>query len=409
VPPLETRTLVIALLAFSLTLLVAGLLSGLANRSVLSTAVLFLLAGFVYGQGVTGWIALQPTDPLVLHFAELAIYSVLFVEGMRLSSRQLATAWHLPGKALLFGMPLTLLFTALLAVWLTDLSWGQALLLGAVLSPTDPVFAAAVVGQPGVSARLRHLLNIESGLNDGLALPLVIGLLAYLQPEEFHVAKTLIELATGVALGVIVPWLVIKLVSSRFFDVDELYQSLAVLNIGFLLYALASFTHANQFLAAFSAGVTIATLSPDLRDKFRQIGKLLTELFKLAALLILGALFSPRFFGETGWQEYVFALLVLLVPRPLSLCLALVGAPLSWREWVAAAWFGPKGFASVFLTLLVLRSGLTEAPQLAHLAVLVIAASIILHSSTDVPLSRWLEAEEEAREQGMPQPSRSPT
>src|SRR5919204_4755184 len=97
---------------------------------------------------------------------------------MRLSIRELLSAWHLPGRALLLGMPLTCCGTALFARLVVQVPWAEAFLLGAVLSPTDPVFAAAIVGREEVPQRLRHLLNVESGVNDGLALPVVVAMLA---------------------------------------------------------------------------------------------------------------------------------------------------------------------------------------------------------------------------------------
>lgn len=397
----------IAVLIFSILLLIAVLLSGLANRSVLSTAVLFLVGGFFCGSGMAGWIGFHPTDTVVLRFAELAIFSVLFTEGMGVSVRNMIEAWRLPGQALLFGLPLTLGATAALAHWIVGLAWPESLLLGALLSPTDPVFAAAIVGQKQVPERLRHLLNVESGLNDGLALPIVIALVSYLRPEDFQAAATLGQIALGIGLGIAIPWLVIRLEGSRFFSAEELYQPLAVFGIGLLLFAAATFTHANEFLAAFAAGVTVAVINARLRDAFDQFGKLLAELFKLAGLLVFGSLISPQFLADMGWQSYLFALLVLVVPRPFALCLSLLGSPLSRREWLTAAWFGPKGFASVFLTLLVLRSGIDSANQLYHLAALVIAASIILHSSSDVVLARWFERTEQAPGEPAGEPAES--
>jgi NhaP-type Na+/H+ or K+/H+ antiporter len=175
----------LAVLIFAITLLVAVLLSGLARRSVLSTAVLFLASGFILG-GALGWVVLRPDEPVVARFAELAIFSVLFTEGMRVSVGDLTSAWRLPGRALLFGLPLTLIATASLAQWVAGLPWGDSLLLGAILSPTDPVFAAAIVGREEAPGRLRHLLNVECGLNDGLALPIVIALIAWLSLQQFH-------------------------------------------------------------------------------------------------------------------------------------------------------------------------------------------------------------------------------
>ncbi len=110
---------------------------------------------------------------------------------------------------------------------------------------------------------------------------------------------------------------------------------------------------------------------------------------KLAALLVFGALMSAHFLVAIPWTGYVFAALVLVAVRPAALAVALWGGGLEWREWVAAAWFGPKGFASVVFGLLVLKSGVARADELFHLAALVIVGSILAHSSTDVLVARW--------------------
>lgn len=162
----------IAVLVFAAALLLAVLLSGLAQRTILSTVVLFLAAGFIAGPGMLGWVQLQANDPVVETLIELALVSVLFTDGMHLGVRDLISAWRLPGRALLLSLPLTLLGIALVAHWMVSLSWAESFLVGAVLSPTDPVFAAAIVGREEIPWRLRQLLNVESGLNDGLALPL---------------------------------------------------------------------------------------------------------------------------------------------------------------------------------------------------------------------------------------------
>ncbi len=136
-----------ALLIFSLVLFAALLFSDLADRSVLSMAVLFLVAGFIVGPGAMNYLHLTHDDPIVRHLAELALFSVLFTDGMRAAIGDVISAWQLPGRALFFGMPLTLVMTALLAYFLAGVSWIEALLIGAILSPTDPVFAAAIVGK----------------------------------------------------------------------------------------------------------------------------------------------------------------------------------------------------------------------------------------------------------------------
>ncbi len=383
----------VLILIFSVALLASVLLSGLAERTVLSTAVLFLLVGFIAGG--TNLLALGPEDPLVSRLAELALFSVLFTDGMRVGVRDLVSAWRLPGRALALGMPLTLLFTALFAHYVAGLPWMESFLVGAVLSPTDPVFASAIVGREEVPIRLRHLLNVESGVNDGLALPFVVVLLALVGQNDTGYALILGELALGIAIGVVVPWLMLRLEQTRLFDLSARYEPLYAFAVGIFVYALASVVQANLFLAAFSAGVTMVTVSPHFRDAFHEFGELITELLKLAAILVFGALISPTFLGEIGVGGYVFALLTLFAVRPAAILLSFLGSRIGMREWFAVAWFGPKGFASVVYGLLVLESGVVLASEMFHLIAVAVAASILLHSSTDVVVARQFEDVEE--------------
>ncbi len=384
----------VVVLAFGIVLLVAVLVSELAHRSILSTAVLFLAAGFVLGPGIAGMIHLEPDHPVVHAFAELALVTVLFTDGMSTNLHELTAAWHLPGRALLFGMPLTLLFTAVAAHFAVGIPWPEALLTGAVLSPTDPVFASAIVGREEVPQRLRRLLNVESGLNDGLALPLVVGLMAFAGHENFNVWKVLSEVALGVAIGILVPWIAILMERTPWFSTHAAYEPLYAFSIGLIVFACAMVLGANEYLAAFAGGMTVASVEPRLKQSFHFFGELLGELLKLSTLMIFGSLISPQFLGEISRGGYVFAVLALFVARPAALAIALCRSELGKRERAAAAWFGPKGFASVLMGLLVLQAGLKLSVQLFHLIALVIVGSILAHSSTDVLVSGWFRKEE---------------
>jgi NhaP-type Na+/H+ or K+/H+ antiporter len=398
----------VPLLAFGGVLLLAVLLSGLASRSVLSTAVLFLLAGFVAGEDVLGLVHVRTGDPAMSRTIEVALFTVLFTDGMKAGLGDLRRAWRLPGRALLVGLPLTLLATAALARALAGLPWIHALLLGAVLSPTDPVFASAIVGKRAVPARLRHLLNVESGLNDGLALPFVTAFLMMAGGHDVHVLEIAGEVAAGVVLGLAVAWLAVRLEASRFFGVAPLYQPLSAVAVALIVFAAASLLGANDFLAAFFAGATLASTSRETCDAFRPIGEALSELLKLASLFVLGALISPTVLAGFGAGEYAFGALALFVVRPALFSLLLLRTPLGGRERAAAAWFGPRGFASVFFALLVLRAGMPHGEAVFHLAALVIAASIVAHSSTDVLVARWFETEPgdaRAAHRARPQPA----
>ena len=384
------------LLAFAVVLLMAVLVSALAKRTILSTAVLFLVAGFVLGPDVTGVLDVDPDEPIVSVLAELALFAVLFTDGMRVGWADLRSAWRLPGRALGWGLPLTLLVTAAAAHWVAGLDWPEALLIGAVLAPTDPVFASALVGNDKVPARLRHLLNVESGVNDGLALPFVIVFLAVASGSgDLHLDDLVVEVLLGLAIGVAIPVAAILLERSRFFAASTAYEPLNALAIGLLVLAVAQATHANLFLAAFAAGITVATFGPRQRAAFEHFGEHIAELFKLAALLVFGALISPGFLGEIAWTGWVFAALAIFVARPVALWVSFLRSGLDLREQAAAMWFGPKGFASVVYGLIVLESGIAAADEIFHLVALTIVISILLHSSTDVVVARAFDDEAE--------------
>ncbi len=378
----------ILVLIFGLVLLAAVLLSELANRTVLSTAVLFLFAGFLCG-GVFGWINIRPGDPAVSRIAELALVAVLFTDGMKVGLRDCASVWRLPGRALLFGLPLTLALTAVMCRYIVGLGWLESFLVGAVLSPTDPVFAAAIVGREHIPARLRHLLNVESGVNDGLALPIVLVLLSAAGAKAVGGGVLALELAGGVAIGIVVPLIAVFLERRTWLTVSSEYGPLFALAIGIIVWSAAVVSHCNDFLAAFAAGITVASISSHLRDQFKRFGGLLTELLKLTALLLFGAMISPAFLIQTSWHDYVFAFAALLLARPIALLISLLGARLDLREKFVAAWFGPKGFASVVYAIIVLRSNIADAEHVFHLIALVIAVSMVAHSSSDVPIARW--------------------
>ncbi|GGG69598.1 peptidase [Kocuria dechangensis] len=383
------------LLSFAVLLLIGMLISERASRTVISTAVLFLLGGFLLGDGVLDVIPLASGDPVVETLAELALFSVLFTDGMKVGFRDLRTAWHLPGRALLLGLPLTLVITAALAHFVVGLPWLESFLLGAVLAPTDPVFASAIVGREEVPPRLRHLLNVESGVNDGLALPIVLVLLAAAGGTEAGGWQLTEEILLGIAVGVLVPLVVLRLERLPFLKAQDNLQPLLTVSMGLLVLAICTATHANLFLAAFAAGITVASYGPEFRHEFEQFGELLTELLKLAAILVFGALITPAFlFQEIPLAGWVFAVLALTAARPLALWVSFLRSGLPRNQQVAAMWFGPKGFASVVYGILVLESGIGAADELFHLIALVIFLSILAHSSTDVVVAKKLDERE---------------
>src|SRR5205814_2434157 len=165
--------------------------AGLARRSFVSLAAIFVAVGFVLGRGGTEVLPFDARSGFVGPLALVALIVILFRDGLEVEAEMLQTAWHLPLRKLVLAMPITAGLIACAARGLTDLTWTESFLVGALLSPTDPVLSSSVVTNPRVPRLIRHSLNLESGLNDGLALPAVLAFIAALEPrsEERRVGK----------------------------------------------------------------------------------------------------------------------------------------------------------------------------------------------------------------------------
>lgn len=379
-------------LVFGLALLAAVLTSELAAHSPLSTSTVFLLGGLVAGPLALDLV--EASADQAERAAEISLFAILFTDGQHAPWGVLRRAWRAPVRTLVIAMPLTLLAVAGIAHWVTGVPWPAALVLGAVLAPTDPVFASALVGRDDVPRPVREVLNIESGLNDGLALPAVLVLagLAGGDPAAWSTdpGVLVLEVVVGCALGVLLPVAIAPLLRLPGVGADRRLQPLGPFAVAITLYGCCAALHANQFIAAFVAGSTVATLRPSASDAFRRTGELVSELAKGGALLAFATLVDPSIFQTAGALGLVFAAGVLLVARPAAVAVALVGAAMSGRERAAVAWFGPKGFASVAYAVIVLGTGMDSAGDVFALTTVTVLVSVVAHSSTDVAVSRWL-------------------
>lgn len=384
----------VEIFAFAIVLLIAVLISGQAQRGIISTAVLFLVAGYLLGNDVFGVVHINSEDEVFIQIVDVTLFVILFTDGMQLGFRELKDSWTAPGRALFLGLPLTLLLMSVMAFLLLDVTWAKALLLSAALSPTDPVFASAMVSSKAVPRELRRTLNVESGMNDGLALPIVIIMILVVQGDPIDFASLLTELLLGIVIGIVVPWLVVQLEHLPQISTQPVYRPLTGLAIGMLVFSLAHLTGSNTFLAAFTSGMMVSTMAPNFRDAFEGFGETVAELLKLISLFLFGALFSLQFLETIGVGGLAFVVLAIVIVRPIVLALVMIYSTLTIRERLATMWFGPKGFASVVYGLFILGANITEAHEIFHVIAVTVAASIIAHSSTDAFVERWFTTDE---------------
>src|SRR3954470_10485541 len=386
-----------ALTVLGALLVFGALVSGIARRSILSLTAIFVLVGGVLGQGGLEVLRFDPTSGFLSALATVALVVILFRDGLEVEGEMLRHEWHLPLRALVLAMPITTAIVAVAVAALTDLSWTQAFLVGALLSPTDPVLSSSVVTNPRVPRLIRHSLNLESGLNDGLALPPVLALVAALKVGDddfvwWHFV--LQDVALGFAFGV-----AIGLAASRLLprggplteSIPAHQRALYALGVAFLTYGVTTLPpHGNGFIAVYVCAITLGIRRPDIRGYVEARADDIVEIVKLGIFVVFGSLLTLDGLFLGGWAAVAIAVVTLLVARPVALAIALTGTGVSRAALAFMAWFGPKGVATMTFSLLVLGSGVAAGERIFDLAALVVLCSIVAHGLSDTPGSEWM-------------------
>ena len=383
-----------ALLIFGLLLAVAALLSGVMRGTVLSVSVLSVGLGVLLA--LTDVVSVNVGDPNIVHLVELALIMTLFADGLIVESELLRMHWGPPARAIVFAMPITLGILALFGIVLfPDLSVAEAFLLAAVLTPTDPVVTSSVVTSQRVPERVRHTLNLESGLNDGLALPFVLFFLVLATPggdAGSEGAKLLGEAAVGAAIGValgVAGGRIHRLAPSG--GITARYEGIFAVGLGLAAYGLADATFGNGLIAAFVAGIALGATEHEIPDRFIDFAENVSSIFQVLTFFVFGALIVAVGYDASIPALIAFILLALLVARPVAMLISLIGTDFERSERGFMAWFGPKGVASMLFALIVLKSPAEEAPLMFKIAAFTILFSILAHGLTDTVGARWVQ------------------
>jgi NhaP-type Na+/H+ or K+/H+ antiporter len=383
-----------ALLIVGLLLAAAAALSGLMRGTVLSISVLSVIAGIVLAS--TDAISIDAGDNAVVHLVELALIVTLFSDGLYVERELLRMHWGPAARAIVIAMPVTL---ALLSVFahlvFSELTWAEAFLLGAVLTPTDPVVTSAVVTAQRVPALVRHTLNLESGLNDGLALPFVLFFLVLAEPggNAGHegvklLGESIAGAAIGVALAVFAGRLLSRLPGG---GITRQYEGIYALGLCFAAFGLADVTIGNGLIAAFVAGIALGVAEHDVPDAFSEFNENVSAIFQVVTFFLFGALIVATGYDGEIWPLVAFVPFTLLLARPVAILAALGGSGLARPYKAFIAWFGPKGVASMLFALFVLNSKAPDRDLVFDIASFVILCSIVAHGLTDTLGTRWIE------------------
>jgi NhaP-type Na+/H+ or K+/H+ antiporter len=371
-----------------------GTLSARLERFDVTAPIIFVVAGLLLTHGPLAPLGFAPSPELVKALAEITLVLVLFSDASRVGLRDLRTDLGLCLRLLGIGLPLTIGLGTLLALGLLNgLSIWLALLVGAALAPTDAALGAGVMVNPAVPARIRRLLNIESGLNDGIATPVVVVAIAGAATAE-HAASTgpgaaVAELALGVLVGAIVGGAggFVVTVARRRGWAEAGFAGSAVLGLAICAYACALALHGNGFIAAFTGGLTYGATSGKRGERLVPYVEETGALVSLLVWLAFGAIAVVPALQSLTWQTVLYAVLSLTLIRMAPVALSLIGAGLGRPAVAFVGWFGPRGLASVVFALLALEDlGQSAGPAVSVIAFTVLL-SVVAHGLTADPLA----------------------
>ncbi len=381
----------------ALALLAVAAISQRLQGTPVTPAMMFVALGLLVGPQVLDGIDLPSTSGIVRTLAEATLALVLFCDASRIDLRELRREVGVPLRLLGIGLPLTIILGTVVAAALFGvLSVEEAVILGVVLAPTDAALGQAVVTEPRVPPKIRQGLNVESGLNDGICVPLLFAAVALADVESEiadgrSAATLLVEeigfgVLGGIAGGVLVALIVVH--AGRRGLIDGAWRQVIPAAGAALAYGTASGLGGSGFIAAFVAGVAFRlVLGRDpgtINELSEQVGNALNGI----TFLLFGAILLGPALGELTWQLVAYAVLSLTVVRMAPVVIAMLGTRARWPTLGFMGWFGPRGLASIVFAVIVVEEASLPHEHLIVLAIyLTVGLSVLAHGLTAAPLA----------------------
>ena len=383
----------------ALLIFIFGLVSRLSERSPITAPMFFMTTGVLVSPlGLNLFhLDIEATTTKVL--AEITLVVILFIDASMIHfTRIRETLAGIPARLLGIGLPLTMILGSLIAYWMFPaMNIWLVIMTALILSPTDAALGQAAVKSQHIPERIRESISIESGLNDGIALPLILVCIAVLAEGQsvldgsgYWANFMLSQLTLGPLVGGLVGLLGGKLVdkAASLGWSDPAFQRLAAIALALMAYAFAELVHGNGFIAAFFAGLLLGTKTAVVRERIQEFGEAEGQLLSLLVFLLVGLVMIPASVPYWDWSMLAYAVLSLTVIRMLPVALCLIGSGLSPFTVAFLGWFGPRGIASVLYVLIVAGELDPEGYQEPlSLVVLTVLLSTFLHGISAVPLA----------------------
>lgn len=406
------------LAVFALLLAGYALVANRLDQASIGPALFFVLVGIVLGPNVLGVLHLNVDSSTIQQLAQLTLALVLFTDASSVDLPGLRSDAGIMVRLLGIGLLLTIAAGGLLA-WLVfpELPLPVALLLGAILAPTDAALGLPVIANPAVPTRIRRVLNVESGLNDGIATPFVVLFIslatAAAGTEGSHLIDALKEIAIAIGAGVLLGGVggLLLLAADRRRLTFELSRQIAVLALALAAYFVSVALSGNGFIAAFVAGLALGTTTRKGEAQAEHFSETAGILLSIGVWLAFGATFVSSVLGDTqDLRPILYAILSLSAIRMVPVAIALTGSRLARPTIAFVGWFGPRGLASIVFGILAidaLEPSGVGTKLLAQTVTWTVLLSVVVHGLTASPLAarygRWIARHQAATDERLPE------
>ncbi|NOR20158.1 MAG: sodium:proton antiporter [Xanthomonadales bacterium] len=388
-----------ALAILAVLALVYSIVAGRIERSIISGPIIFVAVGFLCGPLVLGWFNNSVTERDLRVLADLTLAIVLFIDAANADLSVLKRQIKIPSRMLLIGLPgVIALGFGLAVVFFDGLSIFEAAILATMLAATDAALGKAVITNKAVPARVREGLNVESGLNDGLCVPVLLVFIALAEGSGTESGGTMAirlvaqELGIGLIVGIGMTAVAVWLVNLCWHKgwITPIWMQVLVPALAIACFAVAQSLHGSGYIAAFTGGMLFGSLAKEHTHDLVLAAEGTGEILALLTWTAFGAAVIGHSFEMFDWNIVLYALLSLTVIRvvPIFLSLAGTGEPTSSKLFLG--WFGPRGLASIVFAIIVLNKDLPGGQLMSMVVVCTVFFSLVAHGVTANPMAKWL-------------------
>jgi NhaP-type Na+/H+ or K+/H+ antiporter len=388
---------VVAIIAF-----IYSVVAGRVERSAITGPIVFVVVGFLIGPFGTGWIQPDLGNADLRLLADLTLALILFIDAAGADLKVLKQHIRLPIRMLLVGLPGVIALGTFCA-WLVfdELTLVEAAILATMLAATDAALGKGVVTNKAVPARVREGLNSESGLNDGLCVPVLLLFIAIAEHGGEGISGSILALklvAREVGIGLVVGLgmtfvgvFLLRTCRARGW-ITQIWMQIPVVTLAVGCFALAQALHGSGYIAAFTGGILFGVLAKEQTHDLVLAAEGTGELLALTTWLVMGTAVLGQEFDKFNFEVVLYAVLSLSVVRVLPVFAAVTGTGERTDSKFFLAWFGPRGLASIVFAIIVLNTEVEHRDLMAVIVVCTVFLSVLVHGLTARPLANWLAA-----------------